>query len=304
VNIDSYSLADRGAILTGCPWLSSKSTLAGPLHYDDLQHYDFHWMLGTVTECNEEPDQLNVYDALYRQLGFDPAQIDVQFKRPTAWIQPEDDKNLDQFYYMVWMQKKVDLRRTGYYVVAPLAAASLRCMKYADWLPIIKELADRRPVVVVGLLHERMPTMGMSVGQFNAELGNVSEGVINVLGGTNLRFTLALIAKANAVVTLDTGPLYMAQALRVPAISVWGTHHPGTRIGYDKDYMDLAIWEHEACGFSPCYAYGCFPELKCPLGSSQETCQVLASVTVDAVTAKLDMVESRGVALGSFKSAT
>lgn len=304
VNIDIYSLADRGSVLSGCPWLSSKSALAGPLHYDDFQHYDHHWIIGTVTECNEEPDQLNVYDALYRQLGFDPAQIDCQFKRPTAWLMPEDEKNLDQFFYMVWMQKKVDLRRSGFYVVAPLAASSLRCMNYADWLPIIKELADRRPVVVLGLLHERMPFMGMSVGQFNVELGQVSEGVVNMLGNTNLRFTMALIAKANCVVTLDTGPLYIAEAFRRPAISLWGTHHPGVRLGYDKDYMDLAIWEQAGCDHSPCYAYGAFPAHKCPLGVSQAACQVLSSVTVEAVTAKLDQVESQGAALGSFKSAT
>ncbi|HNL70532.1 MAG TPA: glycosyltransferase family 9 protein, partial [Leptospiraceae bacterium] len=60
-------------------------------------------------------------------------------------------------------------------------------------------------------------------------------------------------------VTLDSGLLYVAEALRVPTISLWGTHAPAVRLGYDPAYMDLAIWPRENCGAAPCFAYANFP---------------------------------------------
>jgi hypothetical protein len=87
VKIDVYSLADRGAVLTHHPALHLGTTLHGPLFYDDLGLYNYQWMIETVTECNEEPDQLNVYDALYQQLGFDPRRdrAKVQAAHRALW---------------------------------------------------------------------------------------------------------------------------------------------------------------------------------------------------------------------------
>jgi hypothetical protein len=99
---------------------------------------------------------------------------------------------------------------------------------------------------------------------------------------------------------MDSGPLYIAQALRVPAVSVWGTHHPGVRIGYDNDYMELAVWNHEVCKWSPCYAYAGFPDGKCPNGSKQMTCEVLNTVTPQHVMDRLDKVQARKVGVTSF----
>lgn len=295
--IDMYALADRGAILTGHPALHLKTTLAGPLQLEDFQHYHYQWMVNTVTECNEEGDQLNVYDALYRMLGFDPASVPADFKRPSAVTTAEDSKALDQFFYFIWNEKQLDLRRTGYYVVAPLANSSLRGKPYNDWLALIKELSARRPVVVVGSLHQRLPQMGISVGEFSAQVGRVSNTVINALGATSLRQLMALINKATCVFSLDSACLYIAESFRVPAISYWGPHDPGVRIGYDKPYMDLAVWNHEACASSPCFAYSAFPAHKCPLGDRQVACECLCGIPLDSTVQRLDLVEKQHAVL-------
>lgn len=299
VKIDVYSLADRGAILQHHPALHLGTTLHGPLFYDDLGLYNYQWMIETVTECNEEPDQLNVYDALYQQLGFEPGQIEPKFKRPSARLVDEDMRSLDQFFYYIWQHKKVDFRRTGFYVVAPFAAATLRSLNYMTWLEIVKELASRRPVIVIGSASTRQPDMDISVGEFQQALAKTTN-VINAIGATPIRTALALLSKAQAAVTLDSGTLYMAQAVNTPAISIWGSHDPGVRIGYDQNYMDLAIWNQPACRMSPCFAYASFPEHKCSQGAAQQSCDVISAVTPDQVLQKMDMIESRNITLGKF----
>ena len=298
VNVDMYAMADRGMVLNFHPTLRYAAPLAGPLRLEDLSYYDYHWFVDTVTEYDEEPGQANVYDALYAGLGFDPETIPAKFKRPTAVITDEDRKNLDQFLYAIWMEKKLDLRRTGYYVVAPFSNSSIRSMPYDTWLHVIRTLATKRPVVVVGNLRERMPETDMSAGEFNQHVQQSGGNVVNRIGATPLRVLMAVISGSVGVGCLDSGPLYIAQALGVPAVSVWGAHDPRVRIGYDPAYMRLAVWNKEACRRSPCFAYARFPESKCPDGPRQTVCEVLKSVDKDTILANFETIESENSSVG------
>ena len=295
--VDYYALSSRGRVLTGNPVLAHKTALAGPLHLDDLRNYDYHWMIDTGTEYNEEADQLNVYDALFRQLGINPNTVDSKWKRPSAYLSTDDLKNFDQFLYYIHEERQVDLRSVPYYVVAPLSYGSLRVMDYRIWLEVINMLSQRRPVVVVGHLSDRLPATSMTVGEFSQRLDGMGEKVINVMGNTPERVMMSVIAGAKCVVCLDSAPLYIAQAFRTPAVSIWGTHDPGVRIGYDKDYMELAVWNRSACRFSPCFAYAKFPEKKCPNGANQDVCEPLATVNPDSIMEKVDMVESANLVI-------
>lgn len=290
--VDMYGLTDRGLVLQASQLLRHGGVLCGMTHYDDLAHYNYHWFVDTVTESNEEPDQLNVYDALYKDLGLDPATIPAKFKRPSVRITDSDYLNLDHFFKVTWEATTIDLRRTPYYVVCPFAAATLRTLPYGHWLEIIGELSARRPVVVLGHLNDRIPFSDMSAGDFASRLSSVPN-VINALGATGLRTMMGVIDRAACFVGLDSGPLYIAQACRTPAISIWGAHDPGVRIGYDPDYMDLAVWNQPACPKAPCYAYAEFPAHKCPRGADQQVCDVLVSVKTQDVMAQMDKVESK-----------
>lgn len=296
-----YVLAERGHAIYNHSALHLGTPLYGPVMYDDLPLYHYHWMVDTLTEYDEEPEQLNVYDALYKQLGLDYDNIDPRFKRPTIQLDATDGQNLDSFYYFVYRDKKIDLRKTGYYVVAPLSHGSLRSANFTMWLHTIRELAERRPVIVIGQFTDRMPQTDMSAQEFHAQIAKTHPAVINMLGSTPLRVMMAIISKAVACVCLDSAPLYVAQACRVPAISLWGPHHPGVRIGYDKDYMDLAIWNPEACRHAPCFAYQGFPAHKCPGGEQQTVCEVLKSVEPLAIIEKMNQVESERRAQSTYK---
>ena len=304
VEIDVMSFADRGVVLTHCPLLHNKCVKCGPVEYDALRQYNYHWFVENATEQDAEPDQLNIYDALFKQLGFDPEQIEARWKRPTATLVNDDFQNLDMLYRRIWDDKKLELRRIGYYVVAPFANASLRCLPYSRWLEIIQLLCTRRPVIVVGTSSLRLPDTDMSAGEFSSRIAHLSSSVgfngaqfplINAVDGTTIRVLMALISRATGVVALDSAPLYMAQALNVPAVSLWGTHAPGARIGYDKPYMDLAVWNSDACRRAPCFAYNEFPVDKCPQGDKQRICEVLDDVDPQAVLAKVDTIEASQV---------
>jgi hypothetical protein len=41
------------------------------------------------------------------------------------------------------------------------------------------------------------------------------------------------------------------------------------RLGYDQDYLELAVWQRKLCPASPCYAHSGFPVERCPLGAQQ-----------------------------------
>ncbi len=295
-----YAYAERGSVLHNCPYLVDKNPLVGPIHYNDLPLFDHHWFIDTVTEYSEEPDQLNVYDAMYRSLGIDPQHVEAKFKRPTARLAPNEEKTIDDFFFWVHQttDSHIDLRKTGYYVVAPFANSTLRSAKYETWIRVIRELSIKRPVIVVGAMRERMPMTDMAAGSFISviESDNVSTSsggrIINMIGKTSVRNLMQIIYKANGVASMDSAALYIAQAFRVPCVSLWGSHDPSVRIGYDRDYMSLAVWNQRACVHSPCFAWQQFPENKCPDGINQKVCQCLGFIDEKEILSRFEAIES------------
>ena len=289
------ALTDRGQCLAANPHIFQGGLRYGPIQYNDLLDFDYHWFIDNVSEHSEEADQENVYDILYKSIGVEPTSVSPEYKRPRVTLTTDDMVNLDSTYFYIAQDRKIDLRRTPYYVVAPLTNSTLRSAPYRLWLDVIDELAKQRPVLVVGRINEgKMPSTDMPFGAFFKEIAdNNNPAVINLMGETPLRIVMSLIGKSLLTVGLDSGPLYIAQALRVPAISLWGTHDPMVRIGYDPAYMDLAVWPKATCRCSPCFAYQYFPHTKCPDKSRQTVCEVLKSITAGQIMAKVAKVEER-----------
>ncbi len=292
-HIDMYGLVDRMTIMTHHPTLAYGGVMAGPIQYDDLPHYQWHWFVDSLTEHDETKDQLNVYDALYRQLGIDPNTVPPRFKRPSINLVKQDFSDLDSLYFMVMTQRNIDLRVTPYYVLAPTSYSSLRTAPYSMWLSLAQELSKVRPVIFVAHVvgDGQMPSAGMSFGSFYQAAGNLGPRVINLMGNTSVRVVAALMSKAVAAVTLDSGLLYVAQALNVPTVSLWGTHAPVTRIGYDQAYMRYAIHKRAACPSSPCFAYSGFPVDRCVRRDQQAVCEPLAAVVPSEILAKIAEIE-------------
>jgi len=297
IQIFYYANTDRSHVLHGNPALHNEMPMSGPVIYDTLPLYHYHWFIESATEYDEEPEQQNVYDALYRQIGIDPEKVAPEFKRPVLKAYKADKQRVDDFFRILFYERHEDWRKSPYWVVAPISTSSLRSAPYAMWLKVIEELAKTRHVVVVGqVINGLIPTTDMDFAQFQEHLGQMAshnKNVVNLLGRTPMRLTTGLIASAEGLITLDSGLLYVAQGLRVPAVSIWGPQNPSTRIGYDPDYMNLAVWEYRTCDWAPCFAYRKFPEHKCPRGAKQQVCEPLRAATPEAVMAKVELVWSR-----------
>jgi len=298
IRIHVYAFSDRGQALHNSPYLEHGTVYVGPTHYDDFQHYDYQWLVNSVTESNEEADQLNVYDALFAQLGLPPEQIEPRFKRPHIQISEPEIKDLHALFHSLWSERKFDLRR-GYYVLAPLTHSALRSAPYTLWLELAQELTKRgRPILFIGKTDVPLPDLDICAGEFLAKVEELAQhpNIVSLFSDAKhpvpLRLVMALISNASGLIGLDSGPLYIAQGCRVPAISLWGPHDPGVRIGYDPEYMDLAVWNQEFCAQSPCFAYSRFPVRKCPLHENQKICHCLSTVTTEDVLKKVDRLEA------------
>ena len=291
-----HAAADRSAILAGNQDLVNKSPLLGPVIYDCLPRYHYHWLVNSVSEYTEEPDQPNVYDALFQLAGVDPESVAPRWKRPFVYLAGDDSRAYYQFCRMVHIQTQVDLVTQPYWVVAPTCHSNLRSMPYNTWLQVIAELSKLGPVVVLGqAANGLLPVTDMDFGSFQARLTELSQqtgNVISIFGQTPARLAAAIVGGAKGLVTLDSGLLYVAQGVGTKAVSIWGPQDPATRLGYDPVAMKLAVWHKPACPASPCFAYRAWPVSKCPSGKEQTVCQVLLETTADQVMAKVELAAS------------
>jgi ADP-heptose:LPS heptosyltransferase len=292
VQIYWHAPAEKGQVLHGNPDLKFEMPISGPVLYDVLPSYRYHWFIESASEYDEEPEQENVYDVLFKQIGVDPDKVDPKFKRPKVKATVADSKRVDEFFRLLYFERSVDWRKIPYVVVSPLTISSLRSLNYVTWLSIIEELAKSVNVLVIGQAPNNIaPDAGISFAEFHERLGVLSsqkKEIINLIGRVPMRLAMGLLLNSAGLVTLDSGLLYVAQGLRVPAISIWGPQHPKTRIGYDPSYMDLAIWKPETCPAAPCFAYREFPKHKCVQGENQKLCEPLSQVRVEDVMVKVE----------------
>ena len=292
--IYQYALHNRSAWLNGCPWLASEACFTGPICYETLRAYDYHWFVEEVTEYTLEQDQLNVYDALFRNIGIAPESVHERYKRPYCHLMDRDRSDADTFMWRLHRSRGIDLRNETYCVISPICHSALRSVPYSLWLELIQVLAKKMTVLVVGDDNNGLvPNAGVSYATFSSALETISSqsrNVVPLIGPMNPRLTMSLVSGSKFAVSADSGILYVAQGFRVPAVSIWGTHSPSVRIGYDKEYMDLAIHKTEACRNSPCYSYANWPTAKCPRGVEQTLCEPLAAFTLADVMAKIDAI--------------
>ena len=290
LRVHLYASPHLGRLYDGNTALEHKTAFFGPLEYDAFTNYDHQFLVESVTEYVEERDQLNCYDAILKQMGADWASVPAEFKRPYMTINEIDEKTIGNLYKAIFDQSRMDLRATGYFVVAPFANSLTRTAPYGFWLKLIDKLRLIKPVIVIGKLGTVVADMAPT--EFMRALDGMMPVVNLISNSLPVRSLCAVIAHAACVFCLDSGPLYIAQALSVPAVSAWGTHDPKCRIGYDQDYMKSAIWKQVACPRSPCYAYAGLPTHKCPQGELQTLCQPLAALVPDDMLAKWTAIES------------
>jgi heptosyltransferase-1 len=91
------------------------------------------------------------------------------------------------------------------------------------------------------------------------EIVSLSGGrALSLAGKTNLRELIAIISRANFIVSNDSGPMHIAAALNVPVFAVFGPTDPLRTGPYGKGHT--IIQEDILC--SPCFRKSC-DDIKC-----------------------------------------
>lgn len=113
------------------------------------------------------------------------------------------------------------------------------------------------------------------ISAYNAKLvlfgGSYDQGLVNMLakelrnkcviaaGKTTLQDSIGLVNKCKLFVTGDTGPLYIASALRIPTLAIFGPTNPDT-VAIPSEKLQI-IYKKVSC--SPCFLRECPNDHRC-----------------------------------------
>ena len=105
--------------------------------------------------------------------------------------------------------KKFGLREKDYVVISPFSNFPLKEWNLENWNELIKRIDTR--IVITGTKNDIKKAEGLIK----------TEKVINLVGKTSLRELMGVINGARLVVANDSSPVHIANALGVPAITVY-----------------------------------------------------------------------------------
>ncbi|MDR1701768.1 MAG: glycosyltransferase family 9 protein, partial [Sporomusaceae bacterium] len=119
------------------------------------------------------------------------------------------------------MQTKLDLaasRNRPIVLICPLGSQEKKSWTISGTANFIKNISPKADCYLIG-----SAAQGDLLNKINATAGNLAK----VLAGTlSLGELAAFIARANLLVSVDTGPLHIAEALKTPVIALFGPHDP------------------------------------------------------------------------------
>jgi ADP-heptose:LPS heptosyltransferase len=136
-------------------------------------------------------------------------------------------------------------------VIHPGGNWDLKRWPIENFSRVISQLAGSREIkVVISGAHKDIPLV--------REINNpVFKSAIDLTGQTDLKQLMALMKRANLVISADSGPLHLANSVGCDVIGIFGPTRPeitGLR-GSGRTY----ILQHDVgCNREPCY------HLKCP----------------------------------------
>ena len=173
------------------------------------------------------------FSGISTRVGFDRAELSLLYTHrvPHRWGIHEVERNAEllkplgispkkQELYPELFVDEAEVQRTieklklpkDYVVFSPFSNFPLKEWHLESWLKLAKML--RKKVVVVGTKKD----------QDRSKI--FSEVVINLTGQTSLRELMAIIRRAKLVVSCDSSPVHIANALGVPALTIYTATSP------------------------------------------------------------------------------
>ena len=166
-----------------------------------------------------------------------------------------DDKNADLSLSMhvsdsVWesLEKKREAHHIpegDYLVLCPIGSYDRKNLPLATAAHVVRHFSQRRPIFLIG---------GKSEAKQLEEIARLAElPKNNVLAGAlTLPELAAFLEKAACVITVDTGPLHIAQAVGCRTVAVFGPTDPV--VWGPRGEKDVVLYHRTDC--SPCWGKG------------------------------------------------
>lgn len=171
-------------------------------------------------------------------------------------------------------QEELGLPSYGeYYVLCPLGSYERKNLPLPLAVQLIRKLSEQKPVYLIGGPNEEIPLKAM------AKAGHIDEAHV-LAGALTLPELAVFLQQAYAMVSVDTGPMHIAQAVQCPTVAVFGPTDP--TVWGPRNANSEVIYTAEQC--SPCWGKG-----ECPANVCME--KIKAKHVLDA----LERIENAGL---------
>ncbi len=136
-------------------------------------------------------------------------------------------------------------------VICPAGSYKRKSWTLEGYAKVIREISKYADCCLIG---------GKVEEPFLNEINELAGKCAQVYGGTlTLGQVAALIQRADLMISVDTGPLHMGQAVNTPVIGLFGPTDPA--IWGPRNKKDIIIYHKVEC--SPCWGKGPCPEHQC-----------------------------------------
>ena len=231
------NFAVRGAVVA---WLAGIPLRIG---YDAQHASLFLTNTSPAQRSALQHETLNHLEVL-RPLGITTADTSLRLE-PAAAAQASLQRKLERY----------SLPSAGYIVLCPFGSYARKNLSLAAAAHIVRHLSQRQPVYLIGGTKE---AAGLEKIARLAELP-----LTNVLAGTlTLSELTALLQHAACMVTVDTGPLHIAEAVGCPLAAVFGPTDP--RVWGPRGRHSMLLYHKKDC--SPCWGKGVCEQNECIQG--------------------------------------
>lgn len=182
----------------------------------------------------------------YQQL-LDPHA--ATFSGPLLWIHPNEWAALEAF-----LQSKNLAEKQDFIGINPGAAYGLaKCWMPERFQEVITKLSIQFPTTTFLIFGDAST---QSTAQKIAQ--GLESCVVDLTGQTDLRLLMLLMKKCRAILTNDSGPMHMADSLKVPCVALFGSTDP---IVTGPFYGQQVLYKKAAC--SPCFLRTCPIDFRC-----------------------------------------
>ena len=221
------NFAVRGAVVA---WLARIPERVG---YDAQQASLFLTRVTSHHRDGIKHEALNHLEVL-RSLHLDTSDTSLTFRLPETARSSLAEK-----------RQKLGLAEEDYVLICPFGSYAKKNLSLDTAAQVTAHLASRMPVYLIGGEKEQA---GLEQIAFAADIPTS-----HVLAGALTLAELAVFLHgATGLVTVDTGPLHMAQAAGCPVLALFGPTDPV--VWGPRGKADILIYHHRAC--SPCWGKG------------------------------------------------